>query len=205
MAIFTSGGPPRYTVACPRTNTVYSLIPGMYAPPAVELPKTSEIVGIPAADRRVISRKVRPPGTNRSAWRGRSAPPDSTRAITGSRLRSAISSARSCLVTPIGVSDPPFTVGSLATSTQSTPLTGPIPQISPAPGVVRSGSCAPASAATSRNGASGSRSRSTRSRAVSLPRSWWRSTYCVPPAASTVSTTVSRAPRASSMAARSAT
>ena len=46
---------------------------------------------MPAAESRVISRNVRPPGTNRSAWRGRSAPPDSTSATTGSRLRSAIS------------------------------------------------------------------------------------------------------------------
>ena len=90
------------------------------------------------------------PGTNRSAWRGRSAPPDSTSATTGSRLRSAISRPRSCLVTPIGVIEPPFTVGSLATIRHSTPLTAPIPTTSPAPGVVRSGSCAPASAPISR-------------------------------------------------------
>src|SRR5260370_15340926 len=54
MAIFTSGGPPRNTAAA-LTNTVYSLIPGRYAPPAVELPNTREMVGMPEADSRVSS------------------------------------------------------------------------------------------------------------------------------------------------------
>ena len=72
-------------------------MPGTYAPPAVELPKTSAIVGMPIADSSVRSAKVRPPGTNRSSWVGRSAPPDSTRLITGSRLALAISPARSDL------------------------------------------------------------------------------------------------------------
>ena len=45
-------------------------MPGTYAPPAVELPKTSAIVGIPAADSRVRSRKICPPGMKISFWRG---------------------------------------------------------------------------------------------------------------------------------------
>ena len=61
-------------------------MPGMYAPPAVELPKTSAIVGMPAADSRVRSRKICPPGMKISFCVGRSAPPDSTRPITGSRF-----------------------------------------------------------------------------------------------------------------------
>ena len=63
----------------------------------MELPKTSAIVGIPAADIRVRSRKIWPPGMKISFWVGRSAPPDSTRLISGSRLRSAMSDARSAL------------------------------------------------------------------------------------------------------------
>ena len=58
----------------------------MYAPPAVELPNTSAMVGMPAADSRVRSRKIRPPGMKISFWVGRSAPPDSTSEITGSRF-----------------------------------------------------------------------------------------------------------------------
>jgi hypothetical protein len=53
-------------------------MPGKYAPPAVELPKTIAIVGMPAADSRVRSRNVRPPGMKISFCVGRSAPPDST-------------------------------------------------------------------------------------------------------------------------------
>src|SRR3954449_929451 len=56
----------------------------MYAPPAVELPKTSATVGIFAADLRVRSRKPRPPGMKISLCVGRSAPPGSTRVMTGS-------------------------------------------------------------------------------------------------------------------------
>ena len=41
---------------------------------------------MPAADSRVRSRKTPPPGMKISAWVGRSAPPDSTRLISGSRL-----------------------------------------------------------------------------------------------------------------------
>ena len=69
-------------------------MPGTYAPPAVELPKTSAIVGMPAADSLVRSRNVRPPGMKISFCVGRSAPPDSTSEITGSRLASAMSCAR---------------------------------------------------------------------------------------------------------------
>ena len=60
----------------------------------MELPKTSAMVGMPAADSRVRSRNSRPPGMKISFWVGRSAPPDSTRLITGSRLARAISVAR---------------------------------------------------------------------------------------------------------------
>src|ERR1700739_2733907 len=56
-------------------------MPGTYAPPAVELPNTSATVGTPFADSSVSSWKVRPPGTNRSACVGRSAPPDSPRVV----------------------------------------------------------------------------------------------------------------------------
>jgi hypothetical protein len=43
-------------------------MPGTYAPPAVELPNTSATVGSPAADARVRSRNIRPPGTMISFW-----------------------------------------------------------------------------------------------------------------------------------------
>ena len=80
-------------------------MPGTYAPPAVELPKTSAIVGMPIADSSVRSWKIWPAGTNRSDWVGRSAPPDSTRLMTGSRLRRAISSARRFLRSVYGFID----------------------------------------------------------------------------------------------------
>src|SRR3954451_17570443 len=90
VAIRTSGGPPRKTLAPPSTITTESLMPGTYAPPAVELPKTRAIVGIPAAESRVRSRKICPPGMKMSFCVGRSAPPDSTRLISGSRLSRAV-------------------------------------------------------------------------------------------------------------------
>src|SRR5690348_18185405 len=82
-------------------------MPGTYAPPAVELPKTSATVGIASPDSSVSSWKIRPAGTNRSACVGRSAPPDSTRFITGSRLTRAISRARSVLRSEYGFIEPP--------------------------------------------------------------------------------------------------
>ncbi len=66
---------------------------------------------------------------------GRSAPPDSTRLITGSRLALAISPARSDLRSEYGLTDPPRTVGSLAMITHSTPETTPIPVTRLAPTV----------------------------------------------------------------------
>ena len=95
--------------------TTWSDMPGMYAPPAVELPNTSAMVGIPAADSRVRSRKHRPPGMKISFCVGRSAPPDSTSEITGSRFSQAISLARSVFFSVHGLLVPPLTVGSLAT------------------------------------------------------------------------------------------
>ena len=93
----------------------------------MELPNTRAIVGIPAADIRVRSRKIWPPGMKISFWVGRSAPPDSTRLISGSRLRSAMSEARSDLRNVHGLVDPPRTVGSLAISTHSVSQTTPMP------------------------------------------------------------------------------
>ena len=48
VAAFTSGGPPRKIVPWSRTMTVWSLIAGTYAPPAVEEPITAEICAIPS-------------------------------------------------------------------------------------------------------------------------------------------------------------
>ena len=85
----------------------------MYAPPAVELPNTSAMVGMPAADSRVRSRNIRPPGMKISFWVGRSAPPDSTSEMTGSRFSNAISLARRIFFSVHGLLVPPWTVGSL--------------------------------------------------------------------------------------------
>ena len=144
-------------------------MPGTYAPPAVELPNTRATVGTAFADSSVSSWKVRPPGTNRSACDGRSAPPDSTRFITGSRLVRAISSARRPLRSEYGFIAPPRTVGSWAMITHSTPETTPTPVTTLAP-TVNSVPHA-ASEDSSRNGLSGSSRSSIRSRASSLPRS----------------------------------
>ena len=144
-------------------------MPGTYAPPAVEFPKTSATVGTAFADSSVSSWKVRPPGTNSSAWDGRSAPPDSTRFTTGSRLTRAISSARRVFRSEYGFVDPPRTVGSCPMMTHSTPETTPMPVTTPAPTVNSVPQAA--SADSSRNGLSGSTSSSTRSRTPSLPRS----------------------------------
>jgi hypothetical protein len=62
--------------------------------------------GLPAADNRVRSRNNRPPGMKISFWLGRSAPPDSTRLITGRRLVSAMSEARKILRTVHGLLAP---------------------------------------------------------------------------------------------------
>ena len=107
----------------------------MYAPPAVELPKTSAMVGIPAAESRVRSRNICPPGTKISFCVGRSAPPDSTSDTTGSRFCKAIWLARRIFFNVHGLLVPPLTVGSLATTKHSTPSTTPIPATTLAPSV----------------------------------------------------------------------
>lgn len=145
----------------------------------VELPNTIARVGMPSDDSSVSSWKIRPAGTNRSACVGRSAPPDSTRLITGSRLTRAISKARNVLRSEYGFIAPPRTVGSCPMTTHSTSDTTPMPVSTDAP-TVKSVPHA-ASAASSRNGLSGSSSSSRRSRTGSLPRSRWRWTYRSPP------------------------
>ena len=110
-------------------------MPGMYAPPAVELPKTNAIVGIPAAESRVRSRNICPPGMKISFWVGRSAPPDSTSPMTGRRFSSAIWLARSTFFNVYGLEAPPRTVGSEPLMTHSTPLTRPMPVTTDAPTV----------------------------------------------------------------------
>ena len=72
------------------------------------------MVGMPAADSRVRSRNICPPGMKISFWVGRSAPPDSTSEITGSRFCSAIWLARKIFFNVHGLLVPPLTVGSLA-------------------------------------------------------------------------------------------
>ncbi len=147
-------------------------MPGMYAPPAVELPKTSATVGRRSALARVMLRNEPPPGMKMSFCVGRSAPPDSTRLIVGSPHSAAICAARWPFLSVLGLDEPPFTVGSLATIMHSTPSTTPMPVTSEAP----TAKSVPHAARvdSSRNGESGSISSSMRSRAVSLPRSWWR-------------------------------
>jgi hypothetical protein len=93
----------------------------------VELPNTNAMVGIPAAESRVRSRNIRPPGMKISFCVGRSAPPDSTSEITGSRFSKAIWLARRIFFRVHGLLVPPLTVGSLATTMHSTPSTTPIP------------------------------------------------------------------------------
>ena len=102
-------------------------MPGTYAPPAVDEPKTSDSVGMPARDSAVRSWKVRPPRTKMSFWARRSAPADSVRLMVGSRFSRATCSERSDLVTENGFIAPPFTVGSAPPTRHSTPLTQPIP------------------------------------------------------------------------------
>lgn len=133
VAILTRGGPPRNTFERSLIMTVWSDIPGMYAPPAVELPKTTATVGMPSADSRVMSRKTAPPGMKISFCEGRSAPPDSTRLTQGSRFCRAISWARRAFLRVQGLLAPPRTVGSLAVIRHSTPSTVPMPVIIEAP------------------------------------------------------------------------
>src|SRR3954465_12200881 len=109
-------------------------MPGRYAPPAVELPNTRQIVGILACDRRVRSRNPRPPGTKIFDWLGRSAPADSIIETDGRRLCSAMSERRGDFQGGLSLIAPPFTVDSLAVIRHSTPETRPMPPIMPAPG-----------------------------------------------------------------------
>src|SRR3546814_18883227 len=102
-------------------------MPGTYAPPAVELPNTTETVGSFIAEDRVRSRKPRPPGMKISLCVGRSAPPDSVRFTVGRLFWAAMSAARKFFFTDQGLRAPPFTVGSLATIMHSTPSHPPLP------------------------------------------------------------------------------
>lgn len=80
-----------------------------------------------------MSRKSAPPGMKISFCDGRSAPPDSTRLMQGSRLAKAISLARRAFFSVHGLEAPPRTVGSLAVIRHSTPSTTPMPVMSEAP------------------------------------------------------------------------
>ena len=175
-------------------------MPGTYAPPAVELPKTSAIVGWRRFDARVRSRNSLPPGMKISFCVGRSAPPDSTREIVGRLFSSAICAARKIFFTVHGFDAPPLTVGSLALIRHSTPSTTPMPVTTEAPTVKSEPH--PASGDSSRNAEPGSRSSSIRSRAVSLPRSRWRATYFSPPPATALACSSSSAASFSSIASR---
>src|SRR6478609_1032841 len=110
-------------------------MPGMYAPPAVELPNTRQIVGMRCSERRVRSRKPRPPGTKIFDWFGRSAPADSIIEIDGRRLCIATSESRPDFHALISLIAPPLTVDSLAVIRHSTPETRPMPPTIDAPGV----------------------------------------------------------------------
>jgi hypothetical protein len=68
-----------------------------------------------------------------SAWVGRSAPPDSTRFTSGSRLIRAIAPARWVFRKEYGFTEPPRTVGSFAMMTHSVSSTTPIPVTTLAP------------------------------------------------------------------------
>ncbi len=160
-----------------------------------------------AADIWVSLRKLAPPGTNTSAWLGRSAPPDSVRLTSGRRLRSAMSMARRALCMVIGLWAPPLTVGSLALTRHSTPLTQPIPVTRPTPS--SSLEPQPASGESSRNGLSASRRAAIRSRGSSLPRSRCRATalaafsgFDEPPPVTTVAFSFSISARAAVIASR---
>lgn len=80
--------------------------------------------------------------------------------IIGSRLRSAMSRARTCLAVVSGVERATFDRRLIAMIMHFTPLTGPIPVMSRTRGC-SSGSCAPAEYDNSGNGVSSSRSGST--------------------------------------------
>src|SRR6185369_6295373 len=101
-------------------------MPGMYAPPAVELPNTRQIDGMRSCERRVRSRKPRPPGTKIFDWFGRSAPADSIIEIDGRRFCSAMSERRPDFQAVISLIAPPFTVESFAVITTSVPDTLPM-------------------------------------------------------------------------------
>ncbi len=82
IAAFTSGGPPRKMVPCSRTITVSSDMAGTYAPPAVEEPHTAASCGMRCEESSAWFRKMRPKCSRSgktSSWRGRNAPPESTR------------------------------------------------------------------------------------------------------------------------------
>ena len=175
-------------------------MPGTYAPPAVELPNTRETTGMPAAESRVRSRNMAPPGMKISFWVGRSAPPDSVRLITGSRFWRAISLARSTLRNDHGLVAPPLMVGSLPPMRHSTPSTTPIPVTALAP--TGNSLPHPARADSSRNGESSSISSSMRSRMSSLPRWRCRATYLGPPPATALACSASTAAICSSSASR---
>src|SRR5690625_587663 len=175
-------------------------MPGTYAPPAVELPKTSAIVGTRAALALVMLRNDAPPGMKMSFCVGRSAPPDSTRLIVGSRFSAAICAARWPFLSVDGLLDPPLTVGSLAMIMHSTPSTTPIPDTM-LPPTAKSVPHA-AKVDSSRNAESSSIKSSIRSRASSLPRPWWRSTYFSPPPASALPCCSARSATRSAIASR---
>ena len=119
-------------------------------------------VGMPAADSWVSRRNWAPPGTKTSAWRGRSAPPDSTRITSGQAVGLGHVHGPQQLAMVVGLVVPPRTVGSLA----DRPGTGcPTPRPGPPPARPPAGrrSPRPASGESSSTGVPGSTSASRRS------------------------------------------
>ncbi len=108
-------------------------MPGVYAPPAVFGPNAAVIVGMPAFESRVSALKLAPPWMNRSAWRGRSAPADSFRLISGSRFSRAISWNRCPFFQVVGFAAPPLTLMSVPVIAHSTPSITPMPWTTPTP------------------------------------------------------------------------
>ena len=91
VAIFTSGGPPRNTFGLLVYDDGVVAQPGDVGTAGGGVAKDQGDGGYAGADNAVRSLKSARPNTKRSAWLGRSAPPDSTRLMTGRRFSSAIS------------------------------------------------------------------------------------------------------------------
>ena len=180
----TTSGPVRNMELVPRAITTKSVSAGEYTAPPAQGPRIREIWGI-TPEASTLRTKTSPYAARLATPSWIRAPPESLSPMSGTPLSMARSLIRLILLACTRDIDPPRTVKSWANTATRRPLILPNPATTPSPGnrwrsSPKAVSSWVASAPISWNEPS-SRSRASRSRAVSLPRACWAAMRSGPP------------------------